>query len=317
MPAWTHCYLLLAMLVAGCTSASSPPAAPAPVAPAQPAASAPQGAAPAAPAASPTAPPRQHLRIGYTALSANQALFWIGVEAGLFAQEGLDVELIRFDGTARALPAMLSGEVPISMLASGALVSAAAQGADVLFFATSSNKLVFRIMTPPHITGVEQLRGQAVGAGGRGSASDYALRYALRGLGLDPDRDVLFRDIPGGDVQTVAALQSGAVLAGAIAPPGDYRAEQLGLRTLVPLADWNVNYQGTAPGTSRAFLTAQRDTVRRFLRGYVRSLHRAKTDVPYTLSILKQYTQLDDERGLEWGYRMYIEPLEPAPYPTY
>jgi NitT/TauT family transport system substrate-binding protein len=226
------------------------------------------------------------------------------------------VELVRFDGTARAMPALLSGEVPIAMLASGAMATAAAQGADVVYFATSSNKLLFQILAPPQITSAEQLRGQSVGVGGRGSASDFAMRYALRRLGYDPDQDVLIRDVPGGEMQIIAGLQSGSFLAGAVAPPTDYYGEQLGLRSLVRLGEWDVRYQGTAPGTTRAFLTSQRDTVRRFLRGYVASVHRAKTDRPYALAVLRQYTQIEDERALEWGYKSYIDPLDRVPYAT-
>jgi ABC-type nitrate/sulfonate/bicarbonate transport system substrate-binding protein len=186
----------------------------------------------------------------------------------------------------------------------------------VLYFATSSNKLLFQVLAPPHITSPEQLRGQSVGVGGRGSASDFAMRYALRRLGYDPEQDVLIRDVPGGEMQILAGLQSGSFLAGTVAPPTDYYGEQLGLRSLVRIGDWDARYQGTAPGTTRAFLTTQRDTVRRFLRGYVASVHRAKTDRAYALAVLRQYTQIEDERALEWGYRAYIEPLDPVPYAT-
>ena len=81
---------------------------------------------------------------------------YVANEFGYFKDENLTVELVRFDGTARAMPALLSGEVPISMLASGAMATAAAQGADVVYFATSSNKLLFQVLTPPQITSPSQ-----------------------------------------------------------------------------------------------------------------------------------------------------------------
>ena len=227
------------------------------------------------------------LRLAWTATTANQALFWIGVEAGLFAQEGLDVELIRVDSSARALPAMLAGEVPISLLSPGAIATAAAQGADTVMLATSANKLVFQLLAAPQITSAEQLRGQSVAVSGRGGAGDFATRYALRRLGIDPEQDVVIRVVPGGDAGLASSLLSGAFLAGALGPPSDYQLEQQGFRSLARLADLNVPYTGTGPGTTRSYLAANRETVRRFMRGFLASIHRAKTDRAYALTVMR------------------------------
>jgi len=50
-------------------------------------------------------------------------------------------------------------------------------------------------------------------------------------------------------------------------------------------------------------------------RGFLRSIQRAKADQPYALTIMRQYSGLDDDRALEWGYQQYIVgAVEPAPY---
>jgi NitT/TauT family transport system substrate-binding protein len=237
------------------------------------------------------------------------------VEAGLFAPEGLDVDLTRVDSSARALPAMLAGEVPISLLATGAVATAVAQGADVALLATSAGKLVFQLMVPPQITSAEQLRGQSVGVSGRGGAGDFATRYALRRPGLDPDQDVVIRAVPGGDAGLGQALLSGTFLAGALGPPSDFALQQQGFRSLARMSDWNVPYTGTGPGTTRGYIATNRDTVRRFMRGFLRSIQRAKADQPYALAIMRQYSGLEDDQALEWGYQQYIVgAVEPAPY---
>ncbi len=111
---------LLALLAWGCTG-SAPPTAPPAAGGARPAG---DPAAAARPAESAALPARIPLKMAYTAITANQALFWIAVEAGLFAEEGLDVDLMRVESSARALPAMLAGELPVSLLATGAIASA-------------------------------------------------------------------------------------------------------------------------------------------------------------------------------------------------
>src|SRR5262245_1851031 len=214
--------LLLAVLACACAGGSAAPTVSVPAATGARPAAEPTASRLAAESPSADVPARVPLKLAYTAITANQALFWIGVEAGLFAQEGLDVDLIRVDSSARALPAMLAGEVPISLLATGAVATAVAQGADVALLATSAGKLVFQLMAPPQITSPEQLRGQSVGVSGRGSAGDFATRYALRRLGLDPDQDVVIRVVPGGDAGLGQALLSGQFLAGALGPPSDF-----------------------------------------------------------------------------------------------
>jgi ABC-type nitrate/sulfonate/bicarbonate transport system substrate-binding protein len=270
------------------------------------------------PVATATAPPvaRQPLKVAYTAIAAAQAGLWIGLEGGHFAEQGIDLELLRLDGSGRAMPALISGDVPISILTGAAVAGAAAQGADLVFLASAASNLAFQIMVPQQVTSFEQLRGQPVGVSGLGSSSDFAMRTALRRFGLDPDRDVITRSIAGGDAQIMAALHNGAILAAAFAPPSDYHAEQQGFRSLARLAEWDVPYQGAGLVTTRTYLAANRDLVRRFLRGYVVAIHRMKTDPAFTLSVMRQYTGIDDERALEWGYKQYIEPMAPVPYAT-
>lgn len=300
--------LVGALLLGGCSMGGAPATS---VTGERPAA----GAAPAA-AARETSPPREALRVAYTAPSAAQTPLWVAVEAGLLAEQGLDVEVLRLDGSGRAIPALLSGELALSLLNGSAAATAAAQGADAVLIANGTSRLAFQIMSAPNVTGFEQLRGQSVGTTGLGSSSDYAMRWALRHFGLDPERDVTVRSIGGGEAQLVAAVQQGAVLASALSPPADYHGEQVGLRSLARLGEMDIPYQGVALGTTRGYIARNRATVLRFLRGYVAAVQRIKADVPFTLGVIREYTKLDDERALEWGYKQYMEPLNFPPYPS-
>ncbi len=298
---------LAALLLAACGPTAARP--PAPIALPTP-----------APSAAPSEPPppmaRQSLRAAYTAPSASQAPLWIGVEAGLFQEQGLDVETFYISGSDKAVAALLAGETPVTLLAANTLISAVAQGADLIYVAGGSAKLTFQLMVPPQITSAAQLRGQPVGATGRGSANDFALRYALRRLGLDPEHDVVLRAIAGGEPQMLAAMQSGAILAGAFNAPNDYLAGQAGMRSLARLADWNVPYQVAGVAVRRAFLAEQRDTVRRFVRGYVASVERMKADPAFAQAVMRQYLQSEDPQAIAWGYRAAVEALPSPPYPT-
>jgi len=197
------------------------------------------------------------------------------------------------------------------------MVSAVSKGADLVYVASAgSTKLMFQLMAQPQITSVEQLRGQPVGATGRGSQGDFALRYALRRLGLDPEQDIVFRAIAGGDQQILVALQTGAIVAGPLIPPNDYIAEQAGFRSLARMADWNVPLQSLGVAIRRGYLADQRDTLRRFVRGYLLAVERFKADPALAQAVTRQYMQSDDAPAIEWGYRATVEGLPALPYPS-
>src|SRR5262249_58543130 len=112
-----RCWLAL-VVVAVALAACAPPAA-SPARQTQAAPPAPAGGnAPAqpSPAGGDIPAPLQPLRVVYPALSSGQAPLWIGVETGLFREQGLDVEALFVSGSDRAIAALLSGEVPITIL---------------------------------------------------------------------------------------------------------------------------------------------------------------------------------------------------------
>ena len=295
----------LIAVVVGLAACASPTTAPPAAAPARQAQE-----APAEP------PPLQPVRVVYTAVVSAQAPLWIGVETGLFREQGLDVDAVLISGSDKAIAALLTGEAPITILASGALVSAVAKGADLVYLASISTKLMFQLMVQPQVTSVEQLRGQSVGATGRGSQSDFALRYALRRLGLDPEQDIVFRAMAGGEPQMLAAMQSGAIVAGAFNAPYDYVAEQAGFRSLARMADWNVPSLGVGVAVQRGYLAEQRDTVRRFVRGFALGAERMKADPALAQAVIRQYLQSDDGPAIEWSYHAVVEAMPAVPYPS-
>src|SRR5262245_45907392 len=68
------------------------------------------------------------LNVGYSAVSADQLPAWVAKETGLFARNGLDVQLIFFTGGTTAILALVSGDVPITQVSGPGLVNSALAG---------------------------------------------------------------------------------------------------------------------------------------------------------------------------------------------
>ena len=71
------------------------------------------------------------LRLAYSAMTVNQAIPWISVEAGHFKKYGLDVEVVHASSIL-AMQALLAGEVAVAQSVTDACVTANLSGADPL-----------------------------------------------------------------------------------------------------------------------------------------------------------------------------------------
>src|SRR6516225_9919884 len=77
-----------------------------------PAPSAPAAPGSTGPAASATAPPAPiRLRVNYAAVGPSQSGVWATYEGGYLKEQGLDGELTNVPNTARAIQAMMQGDV--------------------------------------------------------------------------------------------------------------------------------------------------------------------------------------------------------------
>ena len=63
------------------------------------------------------------MRVLYPSFAGTWAVAWVAKEAGYFASEGLDVELIRVGGSTRMVGAMLGGSAPIIQAGASAAIS--------------------------------------------------------------------------------------------------------------------------------------------------------------------------------------------------
>jgi NitT/TauT family transport system substrate-binding protein len=292
--------LLLALLLVGCAGAATAPAAP-------PAANRtdPAGAAAAAPAAAPAAPLTPiPVRFAYTALSTTITPYWIAKEAGYFRDEGVDLQDTFISSSVVGTQALIAREVDVTTVTGGAALQAAANGADIALFATNVGSLISLIMTAPDITRPDQLRGQSLGVVRFGTVSDFVARLFLRQWGLEPGQDVPLVQT-GGQAETVAAMQNGAVRATSVADLPALELRRLGYYTLADASELGREYVGLGVIANRAYLKENEEATRRFVRALARGMARFVGDKEYSKRIIQQYTQIDDPEVLESSWQAH------------
>ncbi len=131
------------------------------------------------------------LKVGYLPVTGH-AKFFVAKEQGLFAQEGLDVELIEFVNSADGLNAVVAGKLDIGAFGTTAPLAHIAKGTDLRIIGGIMGEDASLIATPEkagQIKTVADLKGKKV-ATVRMATGDAVLRGALTDAKVDWKSDV-------------------------------------------------------------------------------------------------------------------------------
>jgi NitT/TauT family transport system substrate-binding protein len=255
----------------------------------------------------------QHKRIAvaYSAVSATGSAFYLAKEAGYFEKHGLYVDPVYVASGTRVTQAMIAGEFPVAF-AGGIVVSANLAGADIAIFGGVVNVPSFYVFAHSSIKKPEELKGKAVGITRFGSSTDFSVRYLIKKLGMEPDRDVKILQM-GGQPEIVAGMQAGAVQAGVLSSPADFNAKKAGFHLLVDFKKVGLDYPTLSLVSTRSFIKKDSQTVRRFLMAYSEGVERLHRDKELGLKVIGKYTRTEDREALESAYTFATTFIERPP----
>ncbi|HWP24070.1 MAG TPA: ABC transporter substrate-binding protein [Candidatus Binatia bacterium] len=254
------------------------------------------------------------LRIAYSSISAAYTGIWVAQDAGFFAKEGLDSQVIFIGSATQLAQVLVAGDVDIASLGGGPVMAASLSGADLKVIGNNVNKLIFSLHARPEIKSIEELRGKRIAVSRFGSSSDVAARHALRKHNLDPLKDITLMQL-GTMSNMFGALKSGAVEASMVSPPTQFLSEKMGFKEILSVTDMDLAYPNPAMAVSGDLIRRRPDIIDRFMRAYVRAIHRARIDRDSTIKTLAKYTTVTDSALLARSYDFYMtKVLERAPY---
>ena len=256
----------------------------------------------------------ERIRIGYSSISGSYLGIWVAHDAGFFAKEGLDDQMILIPSGSQLGQVVTAGEVDIAALNGSSAMAAALQGADLKVVGNTTNKLIFSIYVRPEVKSIEGLKGKKIGVTRFGSATDIAARFALRKHNLDPQKDVSILQM-GAMTSIMGGLQGGSIDAGLVSPPTLFAVEKMGFKELVSVTDMNLAFPNPSLVVQGGIMRGKPDLVDRFMRAYARGIQRAKSDKEFTFKSIAKYTKIEDPSVLQKAYDLYVgKVLERAPY---
>ncbi|TDH38420.1 transporter substrate-binding domain-containing protein [Pseudohoeflea suaedae] len=168
------------------------------------------------------------LKVGYLPVGV-YSYFWRAQDAGYFADENLEVELVPMAGGGQIIPALQSGALQFGISDALGVLNARKGGLPVTYvsfnFSQSSDNPVHAVLTTnPDIKSPKDLEGKAVATNLSYNTDWTMMREWLRKNDVDIDK-VTFREIPFPDM--LPALRNDTVAAvGAVEPFVTFGKEQ-------------------------------------------------------------------------------------------
>ena len=210
----------------------------------------------------------ERVRVALSTKDFGYLPLFVGIRAGLFREEGLDIQWIQVN-TNVVITALIGGEIDVAASA-GSAMRAATRGAALKAIFFPYNKSTFVLIGSPDIKKVQDLKGKVIGITSPGSSTELAAGMVLQHYGLNPKRDVTYFSA-GGAETSVLAMQQGIIQARAFNPDAAFLLKKRGFTELASLADMGP-WPWAGYATTDAKLLQERDKIKRWTRAMLKSL---------------------------------------------
>jgi len=252
----------------------------------------------------------EKLRIGYAARAVAHSVPFVAKEAGFFAEEGINAEIIHTSGSIAPM-ALAANEVDMTIMSAYLMIPVSTLNRDIVMLGGFSRYATMVFVARPDIKSAQDLKGKIVGIQRPGDAYEKSARFALKHIGLDADKDVKMLALGSNDVMW-GALNTNRVAATVLSPPGTLFARKAGMNFMVDLTDLKLEYQGSTITTRRSLVQKNPQLAARAMRAIVRGVHLFKTRRDETTRILSKFLGTKDPEGLteswEWAAKMPAKP---------
>ncbi len=207
--------------------------------------------------------------------------------ARTWKEQGLDVQFNIFRNDAEASQALAGDSVDVTLQSFDGLISLIDANQPALGFYAGFSQADFEWFSLPNLKTWSDMRGQTIGVSSFGSLTDQLTRHALRKHGLDPDKDVMIRQI-GPSSAALQAMKSGRLGGGVLSAPFKWAALEAGLTKLAAQTE-EISPQWPKHTfiAKRDFLDRNPNIVRALLRAHVAAIRLAKADKAFAVKVLE------------------------------
>jgi len=250
------------------------------------------------------------MRLAYAGWEIGTAVAYIGVDAGLFKKNGVDIEELPIRDTLSAgVQSLLGVDLLIGFGNPLAVLQPVATGADIAVIGSHVSFDQYGMGVGSAIGAIKDLKGKKVGVSALGARSDLVARVMLRRAGLDPAKDVEMVAAgltPARALALTKDIVQGVPLNQEVAA----QAQKLGIKVLEMKA---VPVMRDLLITTRTFIKGEEEMVRRFMKGYATAIQFFVSKRSESVGILKKYFPGNQGVSVDAMYDAFAAQLRPLP----
>lgn len=239
---------------------------------------------------------------------------WIAKETGIFKKYGLDIDLVFIDGSTRGIQSLLAGDLSFTEAVGTAAINGRIAGGDIAIINGAVNTLPYYVVGKAVIKSRDDLKGRTAAVHIPGTAADFALRLALKKVGIAYNQ--IKAITVGGGPARIGSVIGGQTDFSVVSDAEKIQGEKAGLKTIIDMAELKVPFLYTCMVTSRQRIREQPDAVRGMVQAIAEAIHFFKTRKEESIKIMSKYTRGPSRTILEGAYSAYSQLFVEDTYPT-
>ena len=228
------------------------------------------------------------------------APLYLGNDAGIFKQQGLNLEMVFIPGGSLSLQALIGRSLDLLLTGGPPVANAYLQGAKIKIIGGVTNLLPYTFVVATGLRTAEQVKRKKIGISRFGSNTDYVVRLALDQLGLSAAQVQIIQ--VGGSQARLVALKSGAIQATVLSPEEAIVAQKMGFSVLLDFIEKGIEFPHVNVVARDDYLETQAQTVRTFMRTYVESVRYYKTHRGEAVKKIMELSKLPERQMAETVY---------------
>jgi ABC-type nitrate/sulfonate/bicarbonate transport system substrate-binding protein len=255
------------------------------------------------------------IKIGIGVSSIGRFLPLIGKAAGLFEKENIAVEVVNQQDEEKVVEDIVTQETPVGTPNAPSLIFSLLNGNDLVIVGGVLNRPAFYLAANEKIGGIADLKGKRVGINQPRRMAGMVMLALLRRWSLDIERDLTLVDLGLND-KSVDALRAGEIDAALLPPEKAFLAESEGFSLVADSLELDCHWVPLA--TTRRFLAANRELVKKTVSVYVESIRHFKNEPQATQKEIGGWLPAlaKKPQALKKCYELFAALLEPALTPS-
>ena len=253
-------------------------------------------------------------KIGIGVSSIGRFLPLVGKAAGLFAKENISVEVVNQQDEEKVVTDIITQATPVGTPNAPSLIFSLLEGNDLVIVGGILNRPAFYLAANATIGGIAGLKRKKVGINQPRRMAGMVMLALLRKWNLETS-DLTLVDLGIND-RSLEALKAGEIAAALLPPEKAFLAETEGFRVVADSLALDCHWVPLV--TTRRFLAANRELVKKIASVYVESIRLFKRQPQATLKEIGRWLPALEKKPevLEKCYELFASSFEPTLSPS-